>query len=421
MPKEPITNKLAIEYLVNKQITPTDKTSAEIVAEWSAADRGRAFFSAQVTKADVLEHIRARIRQVLSGGGTDDQARWWIREFMTSGGANALREMGFLATESDMNEVNRLVELGSSRRIKLIVEQNVRNAQAAAEYTGFQESKATFPLVEYNTAGDELVRLGHARWNKTAWRVDDPAARKIWAPNDFNCRCWMRPLRADELAGRPINWKAPDTSELSPSGFDFDPAAKPEPFPAKKQWADDVRQQYFAAVAKHPAKSRRKLLTTDDIRFGRYAVNTHRDAVKLLHKGFAVASPLRKNVNFRYSMAQKYIHIKNEKQRLRHLGRAALAVRDPDEIWEQTMGNGSIQRIYLKKLPRRRMVVTFEYVDQNRAASIIYKGYSPKAWKKYRADKLIYTKKLSPSVKRSSVESTDRDSSAQTRHQPSTP
>ncbi len=226
MPKEPLTNKQAIEYLVNKKIVPTEKTAAEIVESWTARDRAEAFFSAQVTRADVLEAIRGRIKQVVEGKMTADQARWWLREFLVTDGRNALKQMGFLADEADMNEYNRLVELGSTRRLKLIIEQNVRNAQAAAEYDGFIEAKSVYPYVEYNTAGDEFVRPGHARWNKTVWAVDSAEARKIWAPNDFNCRCWMRPLRADELAGRPIQWKAPEVSELSPSGFEFDPGLK---------------------------------------------------------------------------------------------------------------------------------------------------------------------------------------------------
>jgi SPP1 gp7 family putative phage head morphogenesis protein len=241
---KPITNKQAVKYLESKSITPTDKTSAEIVADWSDRDRAQAFFSARANKADVLEVMRRRIIQVVEGGGTSQQARWWIREFLVTDGKNALKEMGFLSEEADMNENNRLSELGSTRRLKLIVEQNVRNAQAVAEYDGFVESKGVFPYVEYNTAGDERVRLSHAALNGNVYEVGTPAMRAVSPPNDFRCRCYWRQLMASELSGRAIQKSAPSVLSLSPSGFSFDPGAKPEPMPAKKQWGPDILKAY---------------------------------------------------------------------------------------------------------------------------------------------------------------------------------
>jgi len=244
MLKTPITNKQALEYLKNKKITPTDKTSAEIVADWSADDRAQAFFSARVTKADVLESMRRRITQVVEGKISKQQARWWMREFLATDGKNALREMGFLTDEADMNANNRLSELGSTRRLKLIVEQNVRNAQAAAEYDGFVETKAVYPYSEYHTAGDENVRAKHAALNGNVYKVGSPEMRRVYPPNDYHCRCWMRQLRADELGGRAIENSAPPLDNLSPSGFSFDPALKPEPLQAKKSWQPDILKAY---------------------------------------------------------------------------------------------------------------------------------------------------------------------------------
>lgn len=241
---EPITNKQAIEYLKNKKIMPTNKTSSEIVADWSDDARARAFFSARVTKADVLESMRRRIIQVVEGKISKEQARWWMREFLATDGKNALREMGFLANEADMNDNNKLSELGSTRRLKLVIEQNVSNARAAAEYDGFVETKAVYPIAEYYTAGDVHVRAKHAALNGNIYKVGSPEMRRVYPPNDFRCRCGMRQLRADELDGRAIESSAPDADSLSSSGFAFDPSLKPGSLLAKKGWSPDVLEAY---------------------------------------------------------------------------------------------------------------------------------------------------------------------------------
>ena len=256
MLNKPITDKQAIEYLSNKKITPTNKTSAEIVAGWSDKAKAQAFFSAQVTKADVLEDMRKRITQVIEGKGTAQQARWWMREFLTTEGQSALREMGFLATEEDMNDNNRLSELGSTRRLKLIIEQNARNARAASEYDGFLETKSVYPYVEYKTAGDERVRDNHDKFKDNVYEVGTPEMRRVYPPNDFHCRCRFRQLRADEVGNRKIQRSAPPANELSSSGFSFDPAIKPEPLAAKKKWQPDVAKSY-AGVEKMTPEMRK--------------------------------------------------------------------------------------------------------------------------------------------------------------------
>ena len=241
---EALTNKQAIAYISNKKLTPTGKTSAEIVADWSDDDRARAFFSSRVTKVEVLETMRHRITQVIAGAGTTQQAQWWIREFLATDGRSALKEMGFLADEAEMNKNNRLSELGSARRIRLIIEQNVDNARAASEYDGLLETKDVYPYGEYHTAEDGKVRPGHAALDGNIYEIGSPELRRVYPPNDFRCRCNIRPIRKDELNGRKIQRTAPPVSELSPSGFSFDPAAKPEPLPMKPTWSPEMLKAY---------------------------------------------------------------------------------------------------------------------------------------------------------------------------------
>lgn len=188
---------------------------------WSHASR--ALFAGLKNKADVLSEFQKRIMQVVNGKGTAQQARGWLREFLTTDGKEVLRELGFAFEESEMNQKDNLTELGSVSRLKLIIEQNVSNIQAAEEYDHLFETKDFYPYAEYRSGQD----CNHHNLNGKIYRVGSSEMRAVYPPNDHDCSCRMRPLRRDELKGRKIEKKAPSNKELSPSGFVFDPAERP--------------------------------------------------------------------------------------------------------------------------------------------------------------------------------------------------
>jgi uncharacterized protein with gpF-like domain len=191
---------------------------------WSPASR--ALFTGLENKTDVLGEIQKRIIQVVEGNMSSQQARWWIREFLFTEGKDVLRELGFAFEEYEMNENDNLFELGSSSRLKLIIEQNVRNIQAAKEYDGIIDSKRVYPYVEYCVWGGEQT-CSHHKLNGNVYEVGTPAMRAVSPPNDLHCNCYWRQLMASELNGRKVERKAPPPEELSQTGFTFDPNERP--------------------------------------------------------------------------------------------------------------------------------------------------------------------------------------------------
>ena len=201
--------------------TKRSSKNKSIKLRWSSASR--ALFSGLENKTNVLGEFQKRILQVVNGKGTAQQASWWLREFLTTDGKDVLRELGFAYKESTMNENDNLFELGSASRLKLIIEQNVHNIQAAEKYENLLETIDVYPYVEYCSGKN----CNHHSLNGKIYRIGTLEMRAVYPPNDQECSCYMRSISRNELKSRKVEKKVPLNKELSPSGFVFDPAERP--------------------------------------------------------------------------------------------------------------------------------------------------------------------------------------------------
>jgi len=245
--EKPITDKIALAFLMSKENAPTGLKSAEIAELWSEEARLRAFFSARVMNGDILEGIRKRIDQVISGQMTDQQARAWIRDFLENTGDNALQELGFLP-QDDAKLTRDIAELGSTRRINLIVEQNVRQAQSVGEYRRNLENKELFPYMQYNTAKDERVRSSHVVLDGKIYPTDSTIWQEIYPPNGFNCRCFVTPVMADEIGENKISETLPRDYE-KPENYSFNVAkGLLQALKARPSWSATMRDLFVQSV-----------------------------------------------------------------------------------------------------------------------------------------------------------------------------
>jgi SPP1 gp7 family putative phage head morphogenesis protein len=249
----PITEKEALDYILEKENRPTHEKSREIALTWDSEAKTRAFFSARVAKADLLEGMRKHITDVVQGRGTTSDARFWIRKFLRTEGKNSLAELGFLP-EQEARESDSIIELASTRRLNLIIEQNVRMAHAVGEYAEFMDARDIFPYVEYRTREDAKVRNTHMLLDGMVFRVDDPIMSRICPPQDFRCRCRLRQLSADELGGRKVSGELPEGWKPPESGFSFDVTkGLAQALPEKEQWGEDIKEEFRKEVKNPPA------------------------------------------------------------------------------------------------------------------------------------------------------------------------
>lgn len=77
----------------------------------------------------------------------------------------------------------------------------INSSYSAAQYNRLQDPdiKDIYPAYQYMTRNDDHVREEHAVLHEQIFLNNDPLLDIVWPPNDWNCRCYMVPLDADEI------------------------------------------------------------------------------------------------------------------------------------------------------------------------------------------------------------------------------
>jgi SPP1 gp7 family putative phage head morphogenesis protein len=70
----------------------------------------------------------------------------------------------------------------------------VASSQMGAKWQQIQKDKEILPYLQYETAGDERVRLEHQELDHIVRKVDDEFWGLYYPPNGWNCRCTVRQL-----------------------------------------------------------------------------------------------------------------------------------------------------------------------------------------------------------------------------------
>ena len=207
--------KKFIESRVN---LPTDKGSAEIARDIPAVIRARAFFSARVAEAHILERFREISDRYSSGEISRDEARHLLRQFARSEGKDD-------GTQSLRN-------LASTARLNLILDQNAKMARAVGQYEAMHRpaNLQMFPYVIYRASvGSKHPRGSHRQFDGKVIAKNDPWLKNHWPPWEFGCNCDLQNCTAKKAAGLP-GLTDEDRKVASQSGFEFDPSTAFEEF-----------------------------------------------------------------------------------------------------------------------------------------------------------------------------------------------
>ena len=203
-------------FLQNRVILPTAKSSAEIARDIPAQIRARAFFSARVAEAHILERFRRISDDYTTGRIGRGEARELMRKYARAHGKDD-------GTES-------LKNLAGTARLDLIVDQQERMAYAVGEHERMYSESAlrVFPFVRYHASvGSKKPRSEHQKYDGMIFDKRDPWLRTHTPPWEFGCHCQLEQITA-KAAGktpdliRPMT--PPDQVKVeSKSGFTFDP------------------------------------------------------------------------------------------------------------------------------------------------------------------------------------------------------
>ncbi len=186
--------KKAIEYFDQKGY----RFSWDWQDTWQEA-HARAFTAAKVMRMDILQDLRDGCRQVLAEGKPYKdvieeltpklQAKgWWGKKWVAdeTGGA-------------------KLVQLGSPRRLKLILEQNTRTAYNVARWQSFEENKADRPYIMWVGIEDSKTCPICAPLIDTVHRIDDELFDSFFPGNvHWRDRCRARALSDHDIERKKL-------------------------------------------------------------------------------------------------------------------------------------------------------------------------------------------------------------------------
>jgi SPP1 gp7 family putative phage head morphogenesis protein len=157
-------------------------------------EHARAFTVAKATQKDILDDIRAAVTRALKNGETLANFRKELRP--------TLQEKGWWGEKEQVDPVTgetKLVQLGSARRLRVIYETNLRQAQAAGRWERIERQKERRPYARYVCLLDGNERPAHRAWHGTILPVDHPWWDTHAPPNGWGCRCSMQQLSDRDL------------------------------------------------------------------------------------------------------------------------------------------------------------------------------------------------------------------------------
>ena len=253
----------AISYLRSKGIMPTTLDTAGL-DQLEAGIRRYATFSAQVSRAEILDGISSVVAQVVDPTATGGQpgtavdvplARTKLLEL--------LQDIGYTPAEGDAGTIK---DLSSFRRLDLIVRTNTLMAQGLGQHVQANDpdvldafpAQELFRLQQRTVPRDWIMRWrgagGHfyGGGRMIALKDDDIWTRisrfeNPYPPFDFNSGMWVKPVsRREALAFGLIT----DRQRVKPSSVTFAPPLQAGVESLSKPILDALRDVIPGAVVK---------------------------------------------------------------------------------------------------------------------------------------------------------------------------
>lgn len=159
-------------------------------------EHDRAFTVAKMMDLDLLADVRDYVDNAIREGKTVQEFIDGLKPELQRRGWWGRKEM----TDPDTGETKE-VQLGSSRRLRVIYDTNLRTAYSAGQWERIERTKARRPYVMYSAILDGRTRAQHAAWDGKVLRADDPWWQTHTPPNGWNCRCSVIQLSDRDLRG----------------------------------------------------------------------------------------------------------------------------------------------------------------------------------------------------------------------------
>lgn len=154
-----------------------------------------AFTVAKAMNLDILKDVRAAVDDALANGTAFADFRKNLKPILVEKGWWGKTDM----LDPLTNELKQ-VQLGSTRRLKLIYDTNLRTSHSEGQWQRIQETKDTFPYLKYVHGNSAHPRVQHLGWNGLVLPADDPFWLAHYPVKAFRCHCFVYQLSKGMMA-----------------------------------------------------------------------------------------------------------------------------------------------------------------------------------------------------------------------------
>jgi len=149
-------------------------------------------------------------------------------------------DLGFMpprmATES-------VAELGSTRRLQLIIDTQSKMANEVGAWQQWQDSAEMYPYGVWRLGISEEHRKTHAIRDGLVYPIDHEVWRNDPPGNQFNCHCYREEITAEQAAARGLRPEPLYPVNPPPDGLGFDPSRGfPPPPPVKAKTLPELKK-----------------------------------------------------------------------------------------------------------------------------------------------------------------------------------
>lgn len=223
-----------------------------------------AFTVAKTAGFDVIDDLHAAVRKAVVDRVPFEEFKKQLTPVLQEKGWWGRR----IATDPK-DQRDKMVQLGSPRRLKIIYDANVASAHAAGEWSRIQETKDFLPYLRYEISLSERKRPEHRAWVGTTLPADHPWWRTHFPPNGWNCKCRVDQLADYEVKDTPpgkrqappekfVEWKNRRTGETERVPEGIDPGWQTNPGIKRER---TISRQLQAALESMPPVSRTEALS----------------------------------------------------------------------------------------------------------------------------------------------------------------
>lgn len=169
----------------------------------SKEEHTNSFVVAKAMTADLLTDLHGGLMSAFNDG--------WTKERYLAELRPTLQAKGWWGKKRQVDPVTgeeRLVTLGTPRRLGVIYDTNIRMAHAAGRWERFLRSASTRPYLTYHHTPREHPRLMHLAWDKITLPIEHVFWTTHYCPNGWGCGCYVTSERRAELVTSEDELKA---------------------------------------------------------------------------------------------------------------------------------------------------------------------------------------------------------------------